>query len=153
VLPPGCDTYRGERGGPRHIETSEEWWGQIDQAFSEKALEMATAGKPEFADALMDEIYHAKQVAACESLGDVFQMTRYSTPSGVHTWDGLFQHSSQHWSHRLSSYGLTGSIFDPLTNSRLTAEMVAEDIAAGRDPWIDWACDDFLKSQDPPLWD
>jgi hypothetical protein len=52
------------------------------------------------------------------------------------------------------------SVFDPLANARVTAFMVAQDIAANWDDpdrledrlaWIDWACDKVLD--DAGLWD
>jgi len=162
VLPEGCDTYRGERGGPRFIETSEQWWEQIEQAFNERALLLLDAGKQDTADALLAEVTHAKQVAACESLGDIFEMTRFTRPDGsIGTWDGLFQHSSSYWASRATRAGYPGaSVFDPLANARVTAFMVAEDIEANWDKlnrledrlaWLDWSCDRYIDEWN--LWD
>lgn len=165
VLPPGCDTYRGERwpNSPRDIRTSQEWWPQIEKAFGDLADEL-DAGKPEIAGALRDEIQHAKQVAACESLGDIFEMTRPPTTVayGQTTWDGLFQHSSTYWVSRATRAGYPGaSVFDPLANARVTAFMVAEDIELNwMDPdrledrlaWLDWACDYWIDVE-WNLWD
>ena len=153
ILPAGCDTYRGERGGPRFIETSEEWWPQIEQAFNERALVLLEGEDPlkqEYADALLAEVTHAKQVAACESLGDVFEMTFY----GEATSDGLFQHRSTYWADRALAADYAGaSVFDPLANARVTAWMVAEDIEyywvypnrlTDRLAWDDWSCDYYI---------
>jgi|GEM_PF-1991449 len=150
VLPPGCDSYRGERGGPRFIETSEEWWGAIEQAFNERALQLVEEGKVHIADALLAEVTHAKQVAACECLGDVFEMN----PFAGATADGLFQHRSTYWASRAAQAGFPGaSVFDPLANARVTAWMVAEDIEdywddpdrlTDRLAWDDWTCDYYI---------
>ena len=156
VLPAGCDTYRGERGGPRFIRTSEAWWGLIEKAFSERALLLLGAGKRDIADALLAEVTHAKQVAACESLGDVFQMTRPDEQAvfGDSTFDGLFQHSSENWWWRARDAGYPGaSIFDPLANARVAAWMVAVDIERywsnpsrieDRLAWARWSCDYYI---------
>lgn len=164
VLPPGCDTHRGERGGPRFIKTSEDWWGQIDRAFKERARLLRDDGKQDIADALLAEVTHAKQVAACESLGDIFEMTRPPTTFayGQTTFNGLFQHSSNHWANRAAQAGYPGaSVYDPLANARVTAFMVAQDIEANwgnpdrledRLAWLDWECDWWIDIE-WNLWD
>ncbi len=164
VLPDGCETYRGERpGSPRAITASQEWWGDIEQAFNERALLLLDAGKQGVADALLAEVTHAKQVAACESLGDIYEMTRFTRPDGsTGTWDGLFQHSSSYWAARATRAGYPGaSVFDPLANARVTASMVAEDIEANwekpnrledRLAWLDWSCDWWIDVK-WGLWD
>ena len=89
---------------------------------------------------------HAKQMAACESLGDIFQMTRPPTTFayGQTTVDGLFQHSSNYWAGRAAHAGYPGaSVFDPLANARVTALMVAQDIEAN------WADPDRLEDRWP----
>lgn len=145
TVPAGCETYRGSRGPGGDKATSREWWGHIVRAFDERALLLVDAGKVAVADALLAEVEHAKQIVSCESLGDPFQMTPSPPPVGT-TVDGLFQHKSIYWAGRASGAGYPGaSIFDPLANARVAAWMVAEDIEAGRDPWIDWACDEVLK--------
>jgi len=156
VLPPGCDTYRGERGGPRFIETSEEWWPLIEKAFSDRAVLLLGEGKQDIANALLAEVEHAKQVAACESLGDVFQQTRAqgTVAYGQTTWNGLFQHDPKHWLWRAAGAGYPGaSIFDPLGNARIAAWMVAEDIERywnypnrieDRLAWARWSCDHLI---------
>ncbi len=160
-LPQGCDTRRGERpGSPWDVGASEEWWAIIEQAFGERALMLAEDDKQDIADALMDEIYHAKQIAACESMGDIFQMT-VSSPPGA-TVDGLFQHKSIYWAGRAADAGYPGaSVFDPLANARVAAWMVAVDIEyywndperiSERLAWYDWACDEALNNHDPDLW-
>jgi len=163
--PEGCDTYRGERwpNRPSDVRTSQEWWGQIEQAFNERALMLVEEDKTEIADALLAEVTHAKQVAACESLGDIYEMTRFTRPDGsTGTWDGLFQHSSSYWAARATRAGYPGaSVFDPLANARVTASMVAEDIEANwekpnrledRLAWLDWSCDWWIDVK-WGLWD
>ncbi|MFH1330789.1 MAG: calcium-binding protein [Actinomycetota bacterium] len=152
ALPPGCDTYRGEHGLPSLKTTSAEWWPEIVRAFEERAA-MLVEEKPAIADALMEEVEHAKQVAACESLGDIFQRTRFTKPDGsIGTWDGLFQHSSSHWVRRAAAAGYSGaSVFDPLANARVAAWLVAESIEDYSDTpdimrpaWVHWSCDEWL---------
>jgi Ca2+-binding RTX toxin-like protein len=159
--PDGCDTRRGERpGSPWDPTAAGEWFEVIDQAFMERALILAEAGKQEIADALLVEVPHAQQIAACESMGDIFQMTA-SSPTGA-TVDGLFQHKSIYWAGRAADAGYAGaSVFDPLANARVAAWMVAVDIEyywddlnriSDRLAWYDWACDELLIGHDPNLW-
>ncbi|MBP1632819.1 MAG: calcium-binding protein, partial [Acidobacteria bacterium] len=143
--PAGCDTRRGERpGSPWDPAAAEEWWDLIEQAFNERA--------------------QAKQIAACESMGDIFQLSP-SSPAGA-TVDGLFQHKSIYWENRAIAAGYPGaSVFDPLANARVAAWMVAVDIEWDLDhpvvppesprerwAWIDWACDEALNNHNPDLW-
>ena len=153
-VPAGCDTYRGERpGSPWDAEASRRWWPQILQAFEERAQILLDQGKDDVARALVNEIEHAWQVAACESMGDPFQMT--PSPSAGHpgdTVDGLFQHKSRFWAGRAVAAGYPGaSVFDPLANARVTAWLVAESIedypTAARPAWVHWACDEALVNR------
>ncbi|MBM3694901.1 MAG: calcium-binding protein [Actinobacteria bacterium] len=150
TLPDGCDTRRGSRGYGYLKDTSREWWWQIGRAFDERAQRLLQDGKQWVADRLLAEVEHAKQIVACESLGDPFQMTPSSSPGyPTATVDGLFQHKSIHWASRAAAAGYPGaSVFDPLANSRVAAWMVARDIEAGRDPWTHWACDEVLKGKE-----
>jgi hypothetical protein len=163
-LAEGCDTRRGERpGSPWDPAAAGEWWDEIILAFEERAVFILENPDdyedPEgLAQAVVDEIGHAKQIAACESMGDPFQMTPSATlnyPSA--TVDGLFQHKSVYWAARSEDAGYPGaSVFDPLANARVAAWMVAVDIEVywsysdrltKRRAWTDWACDEALVTR------
>jgi hypothetical protein len=99
---------------------------------------------------VLDEVEHAMQIVACESLGDPFQVTPFYAQHT--TVEGLFQHSMLYWEYRSAGAGVPGSSpFDPLANARVAAWLVAESIQTQwnnpdieRPAWWHWACDEAL---------
>ncbi|MBN2113269.1 MAG: hypothetical protein JW785_03985 [Acidimicrobiia bacterium] len=155
---PGCEEYRGEHGLPSVKATSQEWWDEIVLAFEERAVLLIAEDNVPLADALMREVEHAKQIASCESLGDIFEMN----PFGGATADGLFQHRSTYWAERAVDAGYPeASVFDPLANARVAAWLVAgsieiysDDPDIERPAWVHWSCDEYLiDNYDPPVWE
>jgi hypothetical protein len=127
----GCETYRGWRGSGRSKATAEEWRDEVTAAFTTFGVE--------------EEIEHAMQIIACESLGDPFQVTQAGTVYSTRAVAGLFQHRVSAWSSRASLAGVRGqSAYSPWANAHAAAYLVSEDIDAGRDPWDDWTCDEVL---------
>ncbi len=134
----GCETYRGWRGSGRSKATAEEWRDEVTEAFTAFGVE--------------EEIEHALQIVACESLGDPFQVTQAGTQYSNRAVAGLFQHRVSAWGSRASLAGVGGQpVFSPSANAHAAAYLVSEDIDAGRDPWDDWTCDELLMSLD--LWE
>jgi Ca2+-binding RTX toxin-like protein len=110
-----CETYRGSRGSGRDKETAEEWREVVTEVFTEWGL--------------TDEIEHALQIIACESVGDPFQITR---PTFV---TGIFQHHPRYWDVRTERAGIPGaSIFDPRAQATIAALLVTED--RDGNPWV-----------------
>lgn len=112
---PGCETYRGSRGSGQDKATAEEWRAVVTEVFTEWGLS--------------DQIEHALQIIACESVGDPFQITR---PTFV---TGLFQHHPAYWERRAEWAGVPGaSIFDPYAQASVAAWLVSNDTQGNR--WV-----------------
>jgi Ca2+-binding RTX toxin-like protein len=169
-----CETIRWWRpDAPWDKSAAEEWRSYVVQAFEERAAYILEhpedyPGPPDggpgyevLAQDVLDEIEHAMQIVACESLGDPFQVTPFYAQGT--TVNGLFQHSMRYWQSRSSAAGIPGaSPFDPLANARVAAWLVADSIqrwwdgAPGgnlRPAWYHWACDEAIVRRDPSLWE
>ncbi len=137
----GCETYRGWRGSPWEKSTAEEWRDYVEEAFTAFGLE--------------EEIEHAMQIVACESLGDPFQVTPPFPPEppfSDQAVTGLFQHRLVYWDGRSTEAGVHPQPpYRPDTNAWVAAWLVDFSIYWGMDPWYHWACDELLK--DAGIWE
>jgi len=126
-----CETYRDWRGSGQQKSTAEEWRDDVEAAFTAFGVE--------------EEIEHALQIIACESLGDPFQVTQTGSDYSEYAVGGLFQQMLYYWDGRASAAGVAGAPpFRPDANAMVSAWMVMVDRDAGRDPWHDWTCDEVL---------
>jgi hypothetical protein len=131
-----CETERDWRGSPWDKSTAEEWRDEVTAAFTAFGVE--------------EEIEHALQIIACESLGDPFQVTQVGSDFSPYAVAGLFQHMLYYWDGRASASGVPGMPpYRPDINVWVAAWMVMVD--AGGDPWHDWVCDEILI--DKGLWE
>jgi len=165
-----CEVERGWRPkAPWHKEAADEWRPVVVQAFEERVayilghVEEYPAppgpGAEVLAQMVEDEIEHAMQIVACESLADPFQVTPF-TQQGT-TVNGLFQHNMKYWGYRSEKAGVPGaSPFDPLSNARVAAWLVADSLQWGwddppednpRPAWWHWACDEAIVKKG--LWE
>jgi len=123
----GCETYRGWRGDWWDKSTAEEWRPYIEAAFTAYGLE--------------DEIEHAMQIAACESLGDPFQVTPPTVPPAYSDLAvaGLFQHRLLYWEGRSTAAGMAGlPPYRPDVNAEVAAWLVDFSIYWLDEPWYHW---------------
>ena len=111
-----CETYRGFRGSGQAKSTAAEWRPIVTEIFTDWGIS--------------EEIEHAMQIIACESLGDPFVVT---PPTYV---AGIFQHHPDFWTERTAKAGIPGrSIFDPEAQAIVAAWLVRD--GGG---WSHWHC-------------